>query len=90
MLLPGDINDQQVAAAIKLLKGSVEVDGKTNYGPEGKDHYSEDAGYFTASVKRSVASPIRLELVDDSEVVSAREFDERVERFQQKLLRAAA
>jgi len=86
LLLPGEINDQQMAGAIKLLRGAKTVDERTNYGPDGKLRYDSSAGYFTALVKRDVASSIRIELVDDSQVVTAGEFMQRVESYSKQPL----
>jgi hypothetical protein len=90
LLLQHDINDQQMAAAIKLLKGAAQVDEQTHYGPEGKDKYEETAGYFCVRVKREVKAQITLELLDDSEVLSVREFNDRAAGFEKQTLPAAA
>lgn len=89
LLLQHDINDQQMAQAIRLLKGACQIDEQTHYGT-GEDRYKEEAGYFSARVKREAKAPITLALVDDSEVMSAQEFNAKAASFAQQTLPAAA
>lgn len=81
-LLP---DSADAATVLKQLVGAVRVNNRTHYGPGETTEERYGEGYFSAQVAELTRSGVRIELVDNDEVLSQAEWDRRVKAEEERL-----
>lgn len=83
LLLPDTTTDKAIMDLITNLRGAMVIQERANYGPEGDRRYDEDHGYFRAQVITRPAG-LRIELAASGDVMTEREFNDKVEYWDTK------